>query len=152
MVIVHHPESGGGSSSVVKKSPDLVGRVSGTPVISSDGNYVYVTHNVDNNNNNKNGGGYFSVLDSVDANIIFQQSCQIKWNSDQKYGPIGIAHNPQQGFYNGGENNNNDMLVWGPYPDNDYTYNLIDGGNIYGFQIPQDYKKGRDKNSYGEPE
>lgn len=143
VVIVHHNKNGIGAESKTETTPQLKGQVIGTPVISSDGAYIYVTHNLPADvNSGKKAEAFFTMLSSETGTILFQESATKTWNIDQQFGPIGMAPNPVQGFYDGGEKNTNDLLVWGPYPPDKYTYNLPgDGGYIFGFQLPSNFSK-----------
>jgi hypothetical protein len=93
-------------------SPMLEGVASGTPLASGDGNYVFLTRNV--------GGG----------ELFFTQQ-----NNDQApFAPPGIYHSPAEGYYDGGELNTNDILVWSvrPKPDDE----AVGTGMTFVFQFP----------------
>lgn len=100
----------------------LDGGCSGTPVISSDGAYVFVTHNF-------NTTGTFTILNANDGKFFWDHE-----DSTQPLSPPGIYHNPLFGNYDGGEGNTNDIVVFANKP-----FDGEDGvGNagMYGFQFP----------------
>ena len=100
------------------------GACEGTPVISSDGLYVYFTHNLVT-------VGHFTIL-MADQNGTALFS---KFDPVQPYSPPGIARNPAQGYYDGGLANRNDLLVWAYRP----LFNSSAVGNntaTFGFQLP----------------
>lgn len=116
------------------KSEKLEGKVSGTPVISSNGKFTFVTHNTQD-------GGYFTILSNENGMILFQESAESVYSSNEYYGPIGISRNPQQSLERFDKNNTNDILVWGPYAlENE---DLANGGSMFGFQVPKKYSGGK---------
>uniref|UniRef100_A0A7S1UQ76 Pyrrolo-quinoline quinone repeat domain-containing protein n=1 Tax=Grammatophora oceanica TaxID=210454 RepID=A0A7S1UQ76_9STRA len=78
----------------------LEGECSGTPVVSSDGRYVFLTHNT------LNGGKFTCLVADREGTPLFSQA------RPRALSPIGIFHNPSEGPYTGGENNSNDLLVF----------------------------------------
>lgn len=134
VVVVKHP-SNKYSNNVLMTSVEINGKVAGTPVVSSDGKHIYLTHNT------QAGGGQFSILDSDTAKVIFTEASIMDGDNKAFYGPIGMVDSPAEGFYNGGEGNTNNMLVWGPLPPDDRTY-LLDG-SMRGFQLPTNFRHGR---------
>lgn len=123
-------------------SDDLEGVAAGCPQISSDGMYVYLTHNADDLTN-----GYFTILDGTTGAIFYGGSSGENGDVPTKrYGPLGIFHNPEQGNYDPivsgspiseGDFNTNDMLMWSQSPKPlDAT---IENGYLYGFQFPRDF-------------
>ena len=83
----------------------MEGIPSGTPVISDDGDYVFMTHNA-----NFNSIGYFSALWAAEAGTLFYSMS----NETSAFGPLGIYHSPAEGYYDGenGVDNTNDMIMW----------------------------------------
>lgn len=96
----------------------------GTPVVSGNGEYVFVTHNSDQGT-----VGHFSILDGLSGSLFLSQE-----NEDAPFAPPGIHHAPEEGYYEGGENNRNDILVWSvqPKPDDD----VVGSGGQFAFQFP----------------
>jgi len=123
-------------------SDDLEGVAAGCPVISSDGGYVYITHNADKLTN-----GYFTVLDGATGGFFYGGSSGEAGDSPTKrYGPLGIFHSPESGNYDPinsgdpvseGEFNTNDMIMWSQAPRP--TDASIENGYLYGFQFPRDF-------------
>ena len=133
MVLVKHP-SNKLSNNVLMTSVEMSGKVAGTPVVSSNGKHIYVTHNT------QAAGGQFSILDSDTAKVLFTEVSTLENDRKVFYGPIGMVDSPAEGFYNGGEGNTNNMLVWGPLPPDDRSY-LLDG-SMRGFQLPTNFRYG----------
>jgi len=110
----------------------LDGKCSGTPVISSSGKYVFVTHNI-------NRSGTFTVLE-VDENGQVDVMFEHQDGQDEKepYSPPGIYHNPDFGNYGnstvGGLSNDNDIIVWAnrPYEGEEG----VGAAAVYAFQFP----------------
>ena len=76
-------------------SDDLNGVASGNPQISSDGMYVFITHNADDKSNE-----YFTILDATTGSIFYSGSSgEAGDEPTNAYGPIGIFHTPEQGNY-----------------------------------------------------
>jgi len=128
----------------------LEGIAMGDPLISSDGGYVFLNHNV-GSEEEKN--GYFTVLEANATGIIlFSQEFEgIDRNgtTTAAFGPPGIYHNPVEGNYDPimagsnsseGDFNTNDMLMWGQMPKS--LANPILDGYIFGFQFPTDFVNG----------
>jgi hypothetical protein len=105
-------------------SPMLEGVVSGTPVASGDSQYVFLTRNV--------GGvvGHFTILSAQTGDLFFTQQN----NNEAPFAPPGIKHSPAEGYYDGGELNINDILVWSvrPKPDDEN----VGVGMTFAFQFP----------------
>jgi len=123
-------------------SDDLEGIAAGNPQISSDGAYVFLTHNADDLTN-----GYFTILDGTTGSVFYGGSSAEGGDEPTKrYGPVGIFHSPEEGNYDPvlsgsrvseGDFNTNDMLMWSQTPKpNDAT---IEDGFLYGFQFPRDF-------------
>lgn len=123
-------------------SDDLEGVVAGNPQVSSDGSYVFLTHNADELTN-----GYFTVLDGETGSIFYGGSSGEAGDIPTKrYGPLGISHTPVQGNYDPvtsgapvseGDFNTNDFLMWSQSPKP--TDAAIENGFLYGFQFPRDF-------------
>jgi hypothetical protein len=109
-------------------SPMLAGIPSGTPVVSNDGEYVFLTHNA-----NFATVGYFSTLWAGPGNGALFYSMS---NETSAFGAVGIFHNPSEGYYDGanGVNNRNDMIMWCQQPKPEDA--TIDDGAMFGFQFP----------------
>ena len=116
-------------------SEALDGIAQGEPVISSDGAYVFLTHNAADGS-----AGYFTILDA--SGTTFYTDSVVGVN----FAPPGIFHNPVEGNYDPivagspvseGENNNNDFIMWSQTPKP--TDTSIENGFIYGFQFPRDF-------------
>lgn len=102
-------------------SKNLAGACSGTPVVSFNENYVFLTHSEDQS-------GTFTVLEAADGNTFYQES-----DTDLPLSPPGIFHNPIKGNYRGGEGNRNDILVWANKPSKE---SVNDNAASYAFQFP----------------
>jgi len=100
----------------------LDGGCSGTPVISSDGAYVFVTHNF-------NTTGFFTILNGDDGTIFWEHE-----DSTQPLSPPGIYHNPIFGNYGGGAGNTNDIVVFANKPFDGESG--VGNAGMYGFQFP----------------
>ena len=109
-------------------SNPIEGVASGSPVISEDGNYVFLTHNSGNKTI-----GHFTILDGPSGEIFFSQE-----NADAPFAPPGFHHAPAEGFYEGGENNRNDILVWSVQPKPEDL--SVGPGSIFAFQFPIDFE------------
>lgn len=123
-------------------SDDLDGVAEGCPQVSSDGAYVFLTHNGDSLTN-----GYFTVLDGTTGAFFYGgSSAEAGDEPTKRYGPIGIFHTPEAGNYDPitsgapvseGDFNTNDMLMWSQSPKP--TDASIENGFLYGFQFPRDF-------------
>eukprot|EP00980_Cylindrotheca_fusiformis_P005427 scaffold1157_cov122-Cylindrotheca_fusiformis.AAC.19 len=113
------------------ESPELAGLNAGTPVISNDGNYVFLTHNSGDRQT-----GYFTILtDSLEV-VVTQP------HSNGPFAPPGIYHSPAEGFYDpitegstlaDGTGNTNDIIMWS-LTLTDFTP-PVDEGQLFGFQF-----------------
>jgi hypothetical protein len=103
----------------------LQGLPSGTPKVSKEGGYVFVTHN-----SNSEAVGHFTVLNAAQNGATFFSQT----NDNAPFSPLGIYHSPKEGYYTGGENNRNDVLVWSVQPKPD-DLNVGEGAT-FGFQFP----------------
>lgn len=105
-------------------SPSLVGTSPGSPTVSGNGDYVFLTHNsIDGS------VGHFSILDGESGDLFFTQSFD-----SAPFAPLGIFLNPAEGYYDGGQNNRNDILVWSVQPKPNDT--AVGPGVIFAFQLP----------------
>jgi hypothetical protein len=114
------------------ESVPLEGVPAGTPVTSHDGRYIYITHNVDQLM------VIFTMLDTFDAAsngelipVIYEYV-----NGTNPFSTIGYYHNPTYGYYDGGENNTNDIFIWAFETVRDA--NAVDTGQTFAFQMSMD--------------
>ena len=114
------------AGTVLWTSQALEGGCSGTPVISENGLYVYLTHNL------VSLGKFTMLFSSNMGQPIYSQTDLM-----QPYSPPGIFFNPVQGYYDGGLANANDLLLWSyrPFPGETGT-NLT---ATFGFQLPDGF-------------
>lgn len=132
-------------------SDDLDGVAAGCPQVSSDGAYVFLTHNSDDLTN-----GYFTILDGTTGTVFYGGSSgEAGDESTNRYGPIGIFHGPESGNYDPitggaavseGDFNTNDMIMWSQSPKP--TDVSIGEGLLYGFQFPRDFVGNSSEISY----
>ena len=114
----------------VAVSEQLAGEHSGTPVVSDNGAYIYLTHNSADNTI-----GHFTIL-SVDSNVTTTALSQSK---DMPFAPVGIFHNPAEGFYDDVYDtldpylNTNDIVLWSATPA--VSGQTVADGMIFGFQM-----------------
>jgi hypothetical protein len=97
----------------------------GTPVTTANGRYVMTTHNV--------GGakGFFSVFDTQSAtDAVFSYDFP---DVEAPFGAVGYFWDPLAGYYDGGENNGNDIFIWGL--DSSPSVNAT-VGQVFAFQPP----------------
>lgn len=108
-------------------SGDLDGVPAGSPVVSSDGKYVFLTHNA-----NFETVGFFTILSTDDAGAEFYSSS----NQTTPFAPPGIFHKPYEGYYDydNGRNNSNDLIMWSMQPKPEDT--TIGDGQLFAFQFP----------------
>jgi len=114
-------------------STPLEGAAAGSPLASFDGRYVFLTHN-----SNVNSVGHFSALDTLDAsflNPVFPLYSE--FNKTNPFSPPGIHHNPAEGFYDGGQMNTNDIVVWAHAPNP--LERRVGNGMTFVFQLPLGY-------------
>ena len=107
-------------------SETLEGSCSGTPVVSKNGEYVFINHNL-------LASGTFTVL-QADANgaTLFSYVDKI-----QPFGPLGIHYHPNEGYYLGGQMNDNDILIWAYRPSINST--TVGTGMTFAFQFPMGF-------------
>lgn len=111
----------------------LEGAAAGSPLTSYDGRYVYLTHN-----SNFMSIGHFTVLDILGATTdtaIFPLYSE--FNQTNPFSPPGIYHNPAEGYYDGGQGNTNDIVVWAHAPNP--TEGGVGSGASFVFQFPMNY-------------
>jgi plastocyanin len=108
-------------------STDLEGVAAGSPVVSDDGGYVFLTHNADGKKI-----GYFTALWAASNGTTFYSAS----DEDAPFAPPGIFHNPAEGFYDGGNGvgNMNDVIMWANAVQPGAT--TIGTGTTYVFQFP----------------
>jgi len=113
---------------ILAVSPALEGEHSGTPVVSDDGEYVFLTHNSPDMST-----GYFTILDA-DLNVVVT-----RFEESAAFSPPGIYHSPEEGFYDAipgiadGTFNSNDIVLWSLMPQ---TINApVPAGRIFAFQF-----------------
>jgi hypothetical protein len=97
----------------------------GTPVTTANGRYVMTTHNV--------GGakGFFSVFDTQSAtDAVFSYDFP---DVEAPFGAVGYFWDPVAGYYDGGENNGNDIFIWGLDASPSVNATV---GQIFAFQPP----------------
>lgn len=114
-------------------STPLEGIAAGSPVTSFDGRYIYLTHN-----SNGKSFGHFSVLDSFNAvedQPVFPLYSE--FNTTNPFSPPGIYHNPEEGFYDGGAGNTNDIVIWAH--DKAPLDTAVGTGASFAFQFPIGY-------------
>jgi PQQ-like domain len=107
-------------------SKTLKGSCSGSPVVSKSGEYVFMNHNL-------LGSGSFTVLEAeANGATLFSYEDKI-----QPFGPLGIHHHPNEGYYLGGQMNDNDILVWAYRPSINST--TVGVGMTFAFQFPMGF-------------
>jgi len=113
------------------QSVPLPGVQAGSPQTTYDGRYIMINHNVAEST------GHFTVLDTEDLvdgqdlNYTYTQS-----NATNPFSPLGVYHNPAEGYYKGGELNTNDIFIWGFDTAGGAT--SAGTGGVFGFQLPID--------------
>ena len=112
-------------------SPILEGACSGTPVISGDGELIFLNHN-------SNAGlfGHFSILSFSEKGAVLFMNL----NSIAPFAPPGIITNPFFGNFDGGEANTRDVIIWSFMPTPDAT--TVGPGSTFYFQLTSDYSEG----------
>jgi hypothetical protein len=114
-------------------STPLEGAAAGSPVVSFNGRYVFLTHN-----SNILSVGHFSVLDTLDASTNTSVlPIYSEFNITYPFSPPGIYHNPAEGYYDGGQGNTNDLVIWSfaPKP----LESQVGIGAAFIFQFPIGY-------------
>ena len=106
-------------------SQQLEGVASGTPQASSNGEWVFLTHNGLGQSE-----GHFTILDALMNGTEFYTMV----NTTSPFCPPGIYHNPAEGYYDGGQGNTNDILVWSVQPKPNDT--VVGLGATFAFQFP----------------
>ena len=108
-------------------SDPMNGVATGSPVMSSDGDYIFLTHN----SNFGTMGTFTSLWAPGDGSLFYSRT-----NVTSPFAPLGIYHSPIEGNYDGleGRNNTNDMIMWSLSPMNNAT--VINDGDTFGFQFP----------------
>lgn len=112
-------------------SPSLQGDHSGSPVVSDDGKYVFLTHNSPDKTT-----GYFSIL-TEELGLVVTRS------NAGAFAPPGIYHSPEEGFYDeipgiaNGFLNTNDLILWSLTPE--ATNAPVPAGRVFAFQFATDF-------------
>ncbi|CAJ1945459.1 unnamed protein product [Cylindrotheca closterium] len=112
-------------------SPSLQGEHSGSPVVSDDGNYVFLTHNSPDKTT-----GYFTILSEALGLVVTRSNAGA-------FAPPGIYHSPEEGFYDpipgtaDGFLNTNDLIMWSLTPEAPNV--SVPAGRIFGFQFATDF-------------
>jgi hypothetical protein len=107
-------------------SEQVPGVASGDPVSSGNGAYAFLTHNSDFKTK-----GHFTIL-SAGGSVFYTEA-----STNSSYAPLGIYHNPPEGYYDGGAFNTNDIMVWSLQPKPDDT--TVGDGATFAFQFPMDF-------------
>jgi hypothetical protein len=102
------------------------GIASGTPVVSEDGGYIFLTYN-----SGSGTVGHFAVLNANSDGVEFHS----QENSEAPFAPPGIFHAPEEGYYDGGENNRNDIIIWS-LSHTTKSDGTVGDGAYYAFQFP----------------
>lgn len=110
----------------------------GTPVVSTDGSYIFFNRNTDEQTS-----GHFTILSYADDGTpFFSQE-----NTTSPFGALGVYHEPIQGMYEpylspggvlfDGVDNVADILVWSvaPKPDD----RVLGAGKLFAFQFPKTF-------------
>ncbi|CAB9525684.1 expressed unknown protein [Seminavis robusta] len=114
-------------------SAPLEGAAAGSPLASFDGRYVFLTHN-----SNVMQVGHFSVLDSFGAtNETAVLPLYSEFNTTSAFSPPGIYHRPEEGYYDGGQGNTNDIVLWSHAPNP--AEDRVGFGAAFVFQFPLGY-------------
>ena len=94
------------SGNAVWTSDPLEGAAMGSPLISDDGRYVFLTHNT-----MLKSVGYFTALFAAQSGVTFYSMS----NETHPFSEPGIFHSPAEGYYDGlnGVGNTNDVILFG---------------------------------------
>ena len=104
MIAVDHP-----SGEIRWISDPISGRISGTPAVGSNGLHIFLTRNTDDG-----AVGHFTLLQAEDGSLLFtESSADVYGNPTTPYAPLALVHNPVRGHFKEGEDNTNDLAVWG---------------------------------------
>lgn len=104
-------------------SDDFEGIVSGTPVLSEDGNFVFFNYN-----SNRETVGHFTILEAFNGTTFHEEGYHAP------FAPLGIHHAPGEGYYDGGQFNRQDILVWSVQPKP--LDEEVGDGKTFAFQFP----------------
>jgi len=131
VVAINHP-----TGDVRWVSGPIQGTISGTPQVGSDGEYIYLTRNLDPEDDSRRADGHFSLLTTANGQIIFTEasSTYLGGNETGPYAPLALVHNPTSGNFGDGEGNNNrnDVAVWAQSNGGGKVLN----GMSFAFQLP----------------
>ena len=115
-------------------SVSLDGVGAGSPVTSFDGRHIYLTLNSGSKTT-----GHFAIFDTslVELDVLLSPIFN-EPNDLNPYSPPGVFHNPDEGYYDGGEDNRNDIIIWGF----DTAGNVTEVGNgtMFAYQQPLGYE------------
>ena len=120
-------------------SDPLMGVAAGSPVISDDGRYVFLTHNAASKTM-----GHFTVLWAEQNGATFYSM----GNGTHPFSEPGIYHNPIEGYYDGlnGVGNTNDVILFGnAVPTGEQ---IIGVGSTFVFQFPVGFADATDGVGY----
>ena len=128
------------SGDEIFSSVSLTGVGAGSPVTSFDGRHIYLTLNSVGKT-----VGHFCILDvfglvqdpSTPGTFLPLSPIFFATNVTNPFSPIGIFKTPSEGYYDGGELNQNDMLVWAFDTAGDAT--AAGDGSMFGYQQPVGY-------------
>jgi hypothetical protein len=131
------------------QSIPLEGVIQGTPVVNTNQNhhemkYIFVPRNTKTIkfDNSTGTSGHLTMLRAATGEVVWEQSeTELQGNDGFDgtlgYGPLAIAQSTNLGKYNGGENNQNDMIVWASSSDDGYGKS----GYTFGFQLPSSFEQ-----------
>ena len=127
------------------QSSPLPGVAAGTPVTDFVGDHILLTHNVAGET------GYLSILNVRLLNPgspltpAFQGAFEDVEEADgttvvqKPFSPIGVFHNPAEGYYEGGQDNTNDMFLFCWDTPISATRVGDTDGRLFGVQFPTNY-------------
>jgi hypothetical protein len=128
-------------------SDSIPGEIQGKPLITqngpSPGEYIFFTHN--QNVTIGDPIGSFSMVMGSSGSLVFTEMAgDSPYDPDQAnlvrvetlrlpYSPLGVAHDPENGRYPGGEGNTRDLLIWSTSANEGRG----DNGYTRAFQLPR---------------
>eukprot|EP00521_Asterionellopsis_glacialis_P017575 CAMPEP_0195295390 /NCGR_PEP_ID=MMETSP0707-20130614/17297_1 /TAXON_ID=33640 /ORGANISM="Asterionellopsis glacialis, Strain CCMP134" /LENGTH=443 /DNA_ID=CAMNT_0040356617 /DNA_START=65 /DNA_END=1393 /DNA_ORIENTATION=- len=125
VVAVSHPE---GTLSWISTSLD--GVAAGTPQITNDGKFVFLTHN-----SQAETVGHFTGLIYDTPHVLLSYI-----DITNPFAGPAVFHNPMEGYYRDGDDNTNDIFLWAhSHNQQDET---VGEGATFAFQIPVGYNLG----------
>jgi len=73
-----------------------------------------IRHGRHRNLQNPEKSGKFIILSGSDGELVYEFDSRSELSiQNHNFAPVGIAHNPSYGNYNGGQDNTNDVIMWG---------------------------------------